>query len=224
MCENVYTSCVSGLSLSEYLSALTAYCLSLHTTPCCVCNGLLKVGNAILEKGYCTLSEAFRLASPNVMYTAERARRKLLQMPLAALCIGDPQKGRSFSILMEMFPGVDYSRMGLLLNGLTLDQAACTHTSMLEKPVVKMLLGIAQSDRERTCMRYAIYKSSGMTPTGVRHKYGFSNISDHAKEVEDALSDIQKIHESISKLAAVEDKALTLPKPPIYKQKHCTNI
>ena len=47
--------------------------------------GMLKVGNIVLEQGYCTLPDAFQLASPTVKYTAERARRKLLQMPLACI-------------------------------------------------------------------------------------------------------------------------------------------
>ena len=85
----VYVSSVNDLSLFEYLSARTAYCRDAHTDPCNKCSGMLKVANTTLEQG-CTLSDAFRLASPMVKYTAEHAGRKLLQMPLVCIRIGDP--------------------------------------------------------------------------------------------------------------------------------------
>ena len=93
------------------------------------------------------LSEAFRIVAPDIKYTAEHARRLLLQMPLVAVRIGDPKKGTSFVILMEKIPGTDYFKMGSILTGLA--NSSMPHTFSLEKPVVKMLLSIAESDRER---------------------------------------------------------------------------
>lgn len=72
---------------------------------------------------------------------------KFLQMPLVAVRIGDPAKGKSFSILMEMCPGIDYSKMGMILNGLTLNQTP-EKGGTLEKAMAKLLLGITQSDHE----------------------------------------------------------------------------
>ena len=145
--------------------------------------------------------------SPGVAYTAERARRKLLQMPLVAVHIGNPAKGQSYSILMEKFSGVDYSKMGVILNGLTLHPTA-PKGNTLDKSVVKLLLGIAQSDRERTCLKYAICKSSKMTSTALRKKYGFSNIAEHAQQVEDTTSEVQGIRTAVLELASIEDKSL----------------
>ena len=208
VCDCVYVSRISGLSLSEYVAARAAHCSTNHARPCCSgCDGLLMVGKTVLEQGYCSLSEAFKLASQGVKYTAEHARRKFLQMPLVSIRIGDPSRGQSFSILMEMFPGMDYSKVGVILNGLSLGQSA-TRNVTLEKSIVKMLLNIAQSDRERMCLRYAISKASGMTPTAVRRVYGFEHISAHVEEVEKTLSKVQQIHEAISDLASIEDKAL----------------
>lgn len=169
---------------------------------------MLKVANVVLEQGYCTLSEAFKLASPMVKYTAEHARRKLLQMPLICIRIGDPQKGQSCSILMEKFPGTNYSKLGGIINGLVSTQCSAGKGGILQKSVVKMLLSIAQSDRERKCLRYAIYSASGMTPTEARRRYGFQHMKRNAKEVEDALAEIQCIREAISDLASIEDTAL----------------
>ena len=113
---------------------------------------MITVGKIVLEQGYCVLSEAFKLASPRVKYTAEKARRKFLQMPLVSIRISDPSKRHSFSILMEVFPGMNYCKLGVILNGLSFDQSA-TRGVTLEKAVVKMLPSTAQSECERTCLR-----------------------------------------------------------------------
>ena len=47
-----------------------------------------------------------------------------------------------------------------------------------------------------------------MTPTAARRRYGFVNMSAHVEEVEDTLLKVQQIHEAISDLASIEDKAL----------------
>ena len=162
MCDTVYVSLFSGLSLSEYAKALVTHCSYVHAQPCQKCEHFLQVAKIVLEQGYCSLSKAFNMAAPGIKYDANRARSLLLQMPLVSVRIGNPAKGYSFSILMEKYPGTDYAKMGTILNGLTATQSP-TGTS-LEKSTVKMLLSIAKSDRERECMRYAIYKASGMTP------------------------------------------------------------
>ena len=83
-------------------------------------------------------------------------------------------------------------------------------TATLEKSMVKMLLSIAQSDRERECVRYTIYKASGMTPTALRQAFGFENMKLRETKVEEAVYEIQKIHETFFNLAAVEDEALLM--------------
>ena len=203
----MYVSCVSCLSLSEYITALTAYCSSRHAQPCSTCKGLVAIGKAILDNVYFTLSETFKIVSPGVAYTAKRARRKLLQMPLVAARIGNPAKGKLYSILMEKFSGIDYSKMGVILNGLTLHPTA-PNGNTLDKSVVKLLLGIAESDREWTCLRYGICKSSKMTSTALRKKYGFSNIAEHVQQVEDTMSKVQGICKAVLELASIEDKSL----------------
>ena len=206
ICETVHISLFSGLSLSEYLEARSLHCQNSHTYQCFKCERFIKVAEKILEDGYCSLSDAFRMVAPDVTYTAEHARRLLLQMPLVAIRIGDPKKGCSFIILMEKFPGTDYSKMANILAGLA--NSSMPHTFSLEKPVVKMLLSIAESDRERECLRYAIYKASGMTATMARRTYGFEDMSAHAVCVESVLSEVKQIREAIDELANTQESLL----------------
>ena len=159
-----------------------------------------------MEHGYCTLSKAFSTVTTDVVYTAEHVRRLLLQMPLVAIRVGNPKQGNSFSILMEKFFGTDYSKIGAIINGLA-------NTSMqkgvsLEKSIVKMLLSISQSDREHECLRYAVYKASGMTATMVRRTYGFENMQARSLSVESALLEIKQLREAIDDLASTKEESV----------------
>ena len=95
-------------------------------------------------------------------------------MSLVAIRVGNPKQGYSFSILMENFSGTDYSKIGAIINGLA--NISTQKGVSLEKSVIKMLLSISQSDCERECLRYAIYKASGKTATMERQTYGFENM------------------------------------------------
>ena len=90
---------------------------------------------------------------------------------LFSVCVGDPAKGRSFTILIEHFQGVDHSRMSSVINRMA-GVCSVNHSPKLEKDRVKMLLGLAQLDPGRECIRYAIFKASGMTATRARQQYG----------------------------------------------------
>ena len=100
----------------------------------------------------------------------------------------------------------DYAKLGTIINGLAMTFSSKDTT--LDKPLVKMLLSIAQSDRERECIRYAVVKPSGMTPTCARRVYGFERMQARAASVETALLEVQQIRQSIDDLAKIEDRAL----------------
>ena len=119
-------------------------------------------------------------------------------MPLVSVCVGDPAKGRSFTILIEHFQGVDYSRMSSVINGMA-GVCSVNHSPNLEKDCVKILLGLAQSDRERECIRYAVFKASGMTATRARQQYEFDRMIECSSCVEQAMIEAQQIHETIER-------------------------
>ena len=72
----------------------------------------------------------------------------------------------------------------------------------LSKPEVKSLLAICQSDRERECVRYAIYKLSGVTATQARKQFGFESMNQRSKNV---LKHALYIREAIDKLARTNE-------------------
>ncbi len=207
--DGIYVSQNTTLTLPEYISARYEHCASTHAQPCTTCTALLKVAEEIIRNGYCLLSSAFSTVSlPTVMYTAERARRKLLQMPLVTVCIGNPTAGTSFTVVIERVPGVDYAKITRLIHGVLGHVKPQTVTSGLDKVCVKLLLSLAQSDRERQCLRYAVVKASGVTPTQARKRFGFQNASVLCSEVEKCVQESQCIREAVEDLAHIQDKAL----------------
>lgn len=165
------------------------------------------VAKSVLSEGYVPLDHAFSIVSPNVKYTAEKARRMLLHMPLATLTVGVPTSGKSFTILLELLHSVDYSKYNLVVNGMA-SSLKEHNPQRMEKSCVKLLLGLAQSDRERECMKYAIVKASGMTATQARRMYGFERMTERARQVEKAIDEVQRICETIDDIARIKDKAL----------------
>ena len=204
VCDGVYVSQVSNVSLLQYVTMVFNLCNTVHNQPCLRCPPLLKVADIILKEGACPLRQAFELTSPGVTYDTEKARRKLLVMPLASIRMGDPFSGAASTLLMEFIPGVNYQNIANILNAV---KSPCAKDKRLDKASVQKLLGLATSDRERECSRYALFKASGMTQTQARREYGFENMDARATEVEKCIVEASKIRKAIDELACIQDKA-----------------
>ena len=205
--DSVYVSSVK-ISLGEYVQARQAYCCAFHKAPCSTCSSMLSVAERILNEGYLPLVDAFSIVSPNTKYTAEKARRNLLQMPLVTIRVGTPASGNSFILLLQHFYGADYSNISTVMNGMA-SSLSCDNKPSLQRSCVQMLLSLAQSDRERECIRYGIYKASGVTATQARRVYGFQGMSERATRVEEAIHEVQQIRETIDTIASIQqDKVL----------------
>lgn len=89
---DIHVSLFEGLNLTEYKDTRRYVCHMRHNQPCKNCSAMLNVVEKILEEGFLRLKVAFLTVSPNVTYTAMHARRKLLQMPFAAVGVGDKAK------------------------------------------------------------------------------------------------------------------------------------
>jgi hypothetical protein len=165
---------------------------------------MLSVAQRIKHNGWEKLGEAFKNAFPNVSYTPHYARRRLLQMPLVCIRV-DYKPGVHECFLLESLPGVNYQHFIHLFQAVT--QHTPQQTTALSKQELKSLLSVCKSDRERTCMRYTVFKVSGLSATNARKQFGFQNIS---KQVKEALKQCQVIRDSIDKLANIQEKSLLL--------------
>lgn len=108
----------------------------------------------------------------------------------------------SFTIVMEQCPGTDYSKMSLVIQGMATIKPL-HDPQVLEKQCVKMLLRLAQSDRERKC---AILRPQGFQLRRPRI-YGFQRMNYCASKVEQAIAEVQQVSEVVEDIASMQDRA-----------------
>ena len=86
---------------------------------------------------------------------------------------------------MQYIAGIDYCQ--LLENVQTLYTQGgeeCIAKTAMSKDQLKSILQLACSDRERECIRYAVYKSSGLSTSGVRRHYGLENMDIRSEKID----------------------------------------
>ena len=144
--ENVSISSNVQLSLEEYSRVREEYCIQRRDQQKCTeCRQMIKAANLIINHGFYPLAVVFRSCFPEVTYTSATAKRKLLQMPLAAITLGHPSSGKSEVYLLEAIEGLDYTKLTNFL-----ESKLCKGTMpRLTKQQVRDLLSFAQSD---TCL------------------------------------------------------------------------
>lgn len=131
----------------------------------------------------------------------------LLQMPLVCLRI-DFDSGTSESFLVEHLEGCNYESLQSLIQNVLKKNSSAMASPPVSKDLVKSLLGICQSDRERECIKYTMFKASGLSSTQIRKQYGFEGMIRRSKKVEGAIMHSKHIRESIERLARIEKKAV----------------
>ena len=167
---------------------------------------MLLVANAVLENGYVTLKSAFTKSFPNVDYNVTYVRRRLLQMPLACIRI-QFDAGLSECYLVEHSPNTNYNALqGLIAS--VIQKTSKENPAPVSKEVVKELLGLCQSDRERECMRYAAFRFSGLSETQMRKQYGFEAMTKRSKKVNDAIEHAKYICRAIDEIACTRSESL----------------
>ena len=204
--SDVSVSRVSNLSLAEYVLALPAYCVAKHREGCSECSSLLQVAKTILENGFVKLSDAHRSAFPSVSYHSHSAKRKFLKMPLAALRVGLPKSGYAEVFLFERFAGVNYHQFLQLLNRFHSENHATKVA--LSKDMLRDLLQLACSDRERECIRYTAWKASGLSASAGRKQFGLDNMSKRANHVEQCIEEVRAIRESVERVCHLQEQSV----------------
>ncbi len=136
---------------------------------------MLAAAKMVIDNGIVSLSSVFRTVFPVVTYSATTAKQRLLQMPVIAIRFGKPSSGKSQLFVMEYIHDVNYINLAQFFESSGAFNKA-VNTPNVSKEELKQLLSIAQSDRERECLRYAVYRASGLTPTAARRCFGFEGM------------------------------------------------
>lgn len=79
---------------------------------------------------------------------------------------------------------------------------------VLTREEFKSILVLAQSDRKRETISYAVYKASGITPNLAQKRLGISNMASRALKVEKSIAEVKEIRDAVDDLANTQDSAL----------------
>ena len=84
---------------------------------------------------------------------------------------------------MEILPGCDHLYQKIIDFYLeSVQRASETATSAMTKDHLRQLLTHAENYRQHDCIKYAVYKSSGLTPSAARRLYGMSQREELVEE------------------------------------------
>ncbi len=191
--------------MPEYAANLPKYCSLVHQPTCSTCAPLLSVAQNVLQNGFERLSQAFKSAFPRVTYHSHSAKRRLLQLPLVALRVWCPESGLSEVYLFEHYPGVNDRQFLHLLKVFQFERSS--KKLAMTKQQLKNILSIAQSDREKECIRYTALVTSGLSATGARRHFGFEGNTERVRRVENAIEEAKEICSAIDSIAKLQEKA-----------------
>ena len=181
-------------------------CQKEHIQPCSRCEGLSKVASEVIACGFMKLKSAFQLVSPDVLqYKASEARRKLLQMPLACIGVGDRSKGTYCLYIVEKQSTVNYPVFQALL--LKAMDKPSNLIPNLSKEELNELLYLAESKSDKEMLKYVAVKASGLSTTKAKKVYGISDIQKRKENLNAAVNESRAIRELIEKIASLKDKA-----------------
>lgn len=133
-----------------------------------------------------------------------QAKRRLLQMPLAAIKIPAPREGGVVVYLVDKKANFTMTRSILKQAHSYVTQGGKV---IFPRETVKELLQLAESDAERQRVTYAIVQSSGLSTTKLRDIYGFEDVNSRKQKVETALREAREIRESVERLSHIKEQA-----------------
>lgn len=154
---------------------------------------------------YIRLNEAFSISSPDVKNKSTHAKRKLLQMPLAAIRI--KVKNNHVVFLVPRESNLKLARSLLSRLDSKLDIFGKEHVQKSATPI-KDVLAAAESDAERESITYAVAAASGQSDTKLRSIYSFEDIQRRKERVENALREAREIREAVKSIASIQEKAV----------------
>ena len=200
--NNIYVTPVTDVTLRDYIQARATYCELQHCKKPCICKPMIQAALIIIEKGIHSVSSLYRTIFPDQVYQSQHAKRKLLQMPLVIIRCGSSHSGKCELFVMEHIAGIDYVQIAKFLES-TKQQASTS--ILLNKPEFTQLLGVAQTERERQCISYCIYKSLGLSFKSARRHFGFNRMAQRIARMDKCINEIQTIHECADRIIVIKE-------------------
>ena len=153
--KDIKVSLMEGLSLSEYVGAKAEYCTQKHKyTKVCSCDNLVQAGKVVIEEKMVPLSYLWNKCFTGMTYDCEKAQKRLLQIPLAAITID-----KRIYIVEKILNGsvLDYESLIKDFSSSHLTIKETVHTSREEYN--DLLQHVAQNEQEKEILKHVLCQS-----------------------------------------------------------------
>lgn len=190
-------------SLSQYVMTKEAECIQNHQNcMACTCNNMVTAGKIVLEKKIVPLSYLWNKCFTGMAYDCEKAQKRLLQIPLAALKID----GRIYIVEKKLNGSIsDYE--SLIRDFSSSNSSKQTdHTSREEYD--NLLCHVAQSEPEKEILKHVL--CSNLSKRKASRLYGISLLRKRAMKVNEASRIAKEIKERNMALAKEQKKTILL--------------
>ena len=194
---------IEGLTLSEYLLAKEVKYPQDHRN-CRNCEPMIRAGKMVLESKVIPLSYLWNTFFDGIAYDSEKARRRLLQMPLAAITV----TARVYIVEKNYIQG---SAVYESVKTRILSNHSSQEINYTSREDYKLMLHYAaQSESERELLRRTICSSYNLLKQKASKLYGISNLKKRSVKVSAASKMAKEIQDRNAALAKEEKKAFLL--------------
>jgi hypothetical protein len=201
--ENVKVSLIEGLSLKQYLLAKAEKCQREHKNCLTSCSSLVKAGNIVSEKKCVPLSYLWNKCFTSIAYESDKAQRRLLQMPLAALNVKD----RIFIVEKDYDDSSSYDLfIKCFLSSSEHSVHKESHTSREEYE--SFLLHVAQTESAKEILKHTLCSTHNLSRRKASKMYGICRVSKRSVKVNNAIKVAKEIRKKNIALAKEEKKNL----------------
>ena len=169
------------------------------------CSSMIQAAQMVLDGCIVPVSVVFKKAFPVSTYLSSNAKRRLLQMPLAALCISKSVH-QSDLYLMEKIDGFNYDKLVEILRLKAVQMI--DKGNGISRDELKQLMAITQTEREKELIRYAVYRSSNVTSWQARRLFGFENVHELSQRIQDCIQQTKEVYEAVNDLAIARCEAV----------------
>ncbi|CAB3996226.1 Hypothetical predicted protein, partial [Paramuricea clavata] len=175
-------------------------CLAEHVQPCEACPE--KITNNVNE----TCNKPKMCSDPINManYSSQHAKRKFLQMPLAAINV------KSGSKESETFLVDKHANLTLLRSLLQKLLEKRQDNNLLNMETFKALIESCSSDAEREKLRFTVAETTGLSQRQLTNQFGISNCINRKARIEHALARALEIRKNVEKLSQIREQAVLM--------------
>ena len=198
--EDIRESLFQGLTLSEYVLAKEAKC-RLNHKDCLACEQMVKAGNLVLKSKAVPLPVLWNSCFNGIPYDSEKAQRRLLKMPLAALTVDN----RVYIVEKEYIQGSMYDSAKREIALIQSPKEQSTYTSRGDFD--SLLNYAAQSESEKQILKHTLCSSHNLSKKAARKLYGICRRKKRSEKVNAASEKVKEIKERTKILAKEEKKA-----------------